>query len=137
MSDADNFLGRGFSFPPCVDPITGRFKTVSADEDIRQAICLIIMTRKNERAMLPEFGCNVQNFIFALPDLEAAHMACSEIEDALIRWEPRIINVVVDLDDSEIQEGKVFFDISYTVRDTNNPNNLVFPYYLYEGVGEH
>ena len=27
-------------------------------------------------------------------------------------------------------------NIDYTVRATNNPNNLVFPYYLMEGVGE-
>ncbi|MEG1778350.1 MAG: GPW/gp25 family protein [Angelakisella sp.] len=137
MSDANNFLGRGFSFPPQVDPVTGRFKTVSADEDIRQAICLIIMTRKNERAMLPEFGCNIHDFVFALPDPEAEHMVCSEIQDALVNWEPRIIDVDVDVDNSEIEKGKVILNISYTVRDTNNPNNLVFPYYLYEGVGEH
>jgi hypothetical protein len=29
----------------------------------------------------------------------------------------------------------VILNIGYTVRATNNPNNLVFPYYLYEGVG--
>ncbi|MEG1774111.1 MAG: GPW/gp25 family protein, partial [Oscillospiraceae bacterium] len=70
------------------------------------------------------------------PDAAAASLVRTEIVDALIRWEPRIINIHVGLDDSEIREGKLIFNISYTVRDTNNPNNLVFPFYLYEGVGQ-
>lgn len=42
----------------------------------------------------------------------------------------------VDIDDTDMGEGKLLFRISYTVRSTNNPNNIVFPYYLYEGVGD-
>ncbi|MEG1849715.1 MAG: GPW/gp25 family protein [Oscillospiraceae bacterium] len=136
MADARDFLGRGFSFPPSVDSATGRFQTVSADEDIRQSIYLIITTRKNERTMLPDFGCNIYDFIFELPDAAAASLVRTEIIDALIRWEPRIINTDVSLDCSAIKEGKLVFNIRYTVRDTNNPNNLVFPFYLYEGVGQ-
>lgn len=56
--------------------------------------------------------------------------------DALARWEPRIVDTEVEVDESGVREGKLLFNIRYTVRDTNNPNNLVFPYYLYEGVGQ-
>ncbi|MEG1774183.1 MAG: GPW/gp25 family protein [Oscillospiraceae bacterium] len=136
MADARDFLGRGFSFPPSVDSATGRFETVSADEDIRQSIYLIITTRKNERAMLPEFGCSIYDFVFELPDASAASLVRTAIIDALIRWEPRIINIAVSIDDRAMQEGKLILSISYTVRATNNPNNLVFPFYLYEGVGQ-
>ncbi|MEG0338450.1 MAG: GPW/gp25 family protein [Oscillospiraceae bacterium] len=136
MTDARDFLGRGFSFPPTVDLATGRFKTVSADEDIKQSIYIIITTHKNERMMLPDFGCNINDFVFELPDAETIGMIRSEITDALIQWEPRIVDIDVDLDYDDINNGKLIFDIKYTVRDTNNPNNLVFPYYLYEGIGE-
>ncbi|MEG0648997.1 MAG: GPW/gp25 family protein [Oscillospiraceae bacterium] len=136
MANARDFLGRGFSFPPIVDAATGRFKTVSADEDIKQSIYIIITTHKNERMMLPNFGCNINDYVFELPDAEAATMIRSEVIDALIEWEPRIIDIDVDLDYDDVNNGKLVFDIKYTVRDTNNPNNLVFPYYLYEGIGE-
>ncbi|MEG0109823.1 MAG: GPW/gp25 family protein, partial [Oscillospiraceae bacterium] len=97
---------------------------------------IIITTHKNERMMLPNFGCNINDYVFELPDAEAATMIRSEVIDALIEWEPRIIDIDVDLDYDDVNNGKLVFNIKYTVRDTNNPNNLVFPYYLYEGIGE-
>ena len=135
MDDSRAFLGRGFRFPPRVDPATGRFLLVDGEEDIRQSIYLILTTRRGERAMLPDFGCDLHRFVFDLPDAATVSVIQNEVEDALARWEPRIIDVRVSLDLGDLMNGRVFFQIRYTVRDTNNPNNLVFPYYLYEGVG--
>lgn len=136
MENTKAFLGCGFSFPPQIDKATGRFVMCSAEEDIRQSIYLILMTKKRERAMMPEFGCDIHNYVFGLPDEASLSMVQSEILDALTKWEPRIINIHVGVDARQINQGKIVFDISYTVRATNNPNNLVFPYYLYEGVGQ-
>lgn len=133
---AESFLGRGLSFPPKVDRATGRFLMVEAEQDIQQSVYLIIMTRKGERAMMPSFGCDIHNYVFELPDATVSGLIRTEIVDALTRWEPRILDIEVDIDQSGIGRGKVVFTIRYTVRATNNPNNLVFPYYLYEGVGE-
>ena len=68
MDSSRAFLGKGFAFPPEVDPVTGHFRMAEGEEDIRQAIYIILMTRLKERAMLPEFGCNLQEYIFDLPD---------------------------------------------------------------------
>ena len=56
MDSSRAFLGKGFAFPPEVDPVTGHFRMAEGEEDIRQAIYIILMTRLKERAMLPEFG---------------------------------------------------------------------------------
>ena len=106
-----------------------------ADEDIRQAIYIILMTRKNERAMLPDFGCNLHEYVFELPDATAMELLRSEVMSALIQWEPRIVDTEVNIDLDGLPDGKVVLDIRYTARATNNPGNLVFPYFLYEGVG--
>ncbi len=135
MNSAKEFLGRGFSFPPTLDENTGRFTTVSAEDDIRQSIYIILMTKRKERAMMPDFGCNIHNYIFGLPDGATMTLLKNEIVSALTKWEPRIIDVEVVVNLSQRDTGKIIFDIIYTVRATNNPNNLVFPYYLYEGVG--
>ncbi|HPW00419.1 MAG TPA: GPW/gp25 family protein [Oscillospiraceae bacterium] len=135
MADTRDFLGKGFAFPPGVDKATGRFRMSREEEDIRQSIYLILMTRKGERAMEPEFGCSVYKYIYELPDDAFFHLVQNEVIDALTKWEPRITDIALDIDSSDILGGKVIFQISYTVRSTNNPNNLVFPYYLYEGVG--
>ena len=135
MWDTSDFLGRGFAFPPRIDPVTGQFEMCSGEEDIRQSIYIIVMTRKNERAMMPQFGCNLHNYVFDLPEPSVITMLRSEVVEALAKFEPRIVDVEVEVDTSDMRTGKVLLNIRYVVRDTNNPNNLVFPYYLYEGVG--
>ena len=135
MDDTAAFLGRGFSFPPKVDPVTGKFIMCSGEEDIRQSIYMILMTRRNERAMMPDFGCNLHDYVYELPDDVSLSLLNSEVLSALTQWEPRIIDVALGIDASDILNGKLMLEISYTVRATNNPGNLVFPYYLYEGTG--
>lgn len=136
MDRSKDFLGRGFAFPPQIDAATGKFVMAESEEDIRQSIYIILMTRMKERAMLPDFGCNLQEYIFEVPDSEFETQVSSEIREALMRYEPRIVNVNVTADTDHIVNGTLYLNISYTVRATNNPNNLVFPYYLMEGVGE-
>lgn len=136
MSNSKKFLGRGFAFPPQIDSATGRFVMVENEEDIRQSVYIILMTRMRERAMLPDFGSNLQNYIFGLPDSEFEIRLNREIQDALMKYEPRIVNVKSSVDTKDLTNGIVYLNISYLVRSTNNPNNLVFPYYLEEGIGE-
>ena len=136
MDKSKDFLGRGFAFPPHIDSATGQFVMVESEEDIRQAVYIILMTRLKERAMLPDFGCNLHEYIFDLPDSDFEIRLASEVRESLMRYEPRIINVGVEVDTKDIRNGVVYLNINYTVRATNNPNNLVFPYYLVEGVGE-
>ena len=136
MDRSKDFLGRGFAFPPRIDSATGQFVMADSEEDIRQSVYIILMTRMKERAMLPDFGCNLHEYIFELPDSDFEVRIGSEVREALMRYEPRIINVEVAVDTKDIPKGIVYLNINYTVRATNNPNNLVFPYYLMEGAGE-
>lgn len=136
MGNSKKFLGRGFAFPPQIDPATGKFVMVEDEEDIRQSVYIILMTRMRERAMLPDFGSNLQNYIFGLPDSDFEIRLNREIQDALTKYEPRIVNVKTSVDTKDLTNGIVYLNISYLVRSTNNPNNLVFPYYLEEGIGE-
>lgn len=128
------FLGRGASFPPRVDRATGRFITSSAEDNIRESIYIILMTRRHEYAMLPHFGCGLYDFVFELPDYNSITLTKESIISALILWEPRITDISVDVDLSDIFNGKVQFDIQYTICETNMPSNLVFPYYLLGGT---
>lgn len=136
MGNSKKFLGRGFAFPPRIDPATGKFVMAEDEEDIRQSVYIILMTRMRERAMLPDFGSNLQNYIFGLPDSDFEIRLNREIQDALTKYEPRIVNVKTSVDTKDLTNGIVYLNISYLVRSTNNPNNLVFPYYLEEGIGE-
>ena len=134
MQSAD-FLGKGWSFPPSVDHATGRFRMVDGSEDIKQSIGIILNTRINERAMLPEFGSSIHEFVFELPDATTITLLREEVTAALVRWEPRIVDINVEVNIDRINEGEIRLFINYTERITNNPNNIVFPYYISEGAG--
>ncbi|MGN0402894.1 MAG: GPW/gp25 family protein [Acetatifactor sp.] len=133
MSDATMFLGKGFQFPPRVDATTGRFIMSEGEEDIKEAIFLILKTRLEERPMCPDFGCDIENYVFDLPDSRAERGIEDAVITALTRWEPRIDNVQVTINQDRMQEGIILIEIGYTVRKNNNAVNLVFPYYLEEG----
>lgn len=128
------FLGVGWKFPISIDETTGRIRTSSYEEDVAEAIRIIMMTRKGERVMQPEFGCGIQDYVFQTIDYTTISQMEHTILEALIIWEPRIIEPEVHIKIDEIEAGKLNIHISYTVRSTNNPYNLVYPYFINEGI---
>lgn len=128
-----DFLGKGWKFPPKADYATGRVETVSEEEDIAEAVRIILFTRKGERVMRPEFGCGIQKFMFAEMDYGTVREMEREITDAITTWEPRVIEPEAEVNLDRLQEGMVQIRVQYIVRSTNNPYNLVFPYYIQEG----
>lgn len=127
------FLGTGWGFPIQADPLSGQVQMASQEEDIRQAIRLILMTRQGERVMRPDFGCRIYDFAFGTTDYTSLSRMKHAVEEALKLWEPRITDVEVYVSVADGQSGLLHIGISYRVRSTNNPYNLVFPFYLNEG----
>ncbi len=57
---------------------------------IRQSIEQILDTEPGERIMLPEFGCGLRRYLMEPNTLTTRSAIQRDIEQALIRWEPRI-----------------------------------------------
>jgi hypothetical protein len=55
------------------------------------------------------------------------------VEDALIRWEPRISVERVEVALPNRSSSQVNISVDYRVRATNTFYNLVYPFYLEEG----
>ena len=130
--DDHSFLGNGWSFEVMPDPVTGRIRMCGGEDDIAQAIRLILNTKRGERVMRPDFGCRLCDFAFESFSQSVRSEMKEEIKSALIMHEPRISNIEVTIDDIA-PEGRIVLNISYVVRTTNNPYNLVFPFYIEEG----
>lgn len=126
------FLGTGCRFPVTVNSVTGRFEESSYEDNIKDSIYLIIMTRKGERAMRPDFGCDIHQFLFDIVDYTARSRMQKAVKDALLRWEPRIKDIEVEVRDRDLEDNALEISVSYQVRTTNSPYNLVFPFYLKE-----
>lgn len=122
-------LGRGVSFPLGVDR-RGELALVGSEQDVEQAIALILGTAPGERPMRPEFGCGVHDYVFDSIDAATVGRMTSEINDALDRWEPRIEVEDVDFDLTAVDVGTLNINITYRIRSTNQLRNLVYPFYV-------
>jgi hypothetical protein len=124
-----DFIGRGWAFPVHTDA-TGGVALVGGDREIIESITLILGTAPGERPMRPEFGCAIHDLVFAPADAATAGQIAYEVRIALERWEPRIelADVVVGFQD--VQRGVLLIDVRYTLRNSNDPRNLVFPFYV-------
>lgn len=129
-----SFLGRGWKFPVSVDATTGRFLLSEGEEDIAEAIRIILMTSRGERVMRPDFGCGLKDYVFAAMDETSLRLMETDIKEAITMWEPRVtqVEVKVKIDAAEI--GRLSIHVSYVVRSTNNLFNQVYPFYLEEGT---
>ena len=150
-----DFLGSGWAFPVRPDK-TGAIAASTYEDNVKESIQLILGTVKGERQMRPDFGCGIHELVFAKNDMATAGLAAYHVEQALIRWEPRIELLRVDAaPDREVAGGgrlrkpeeraraadgyersdRLVIRIVYRVIATNSIFNLVYPFYLTEGVG--
>ncbi len=124
-------LGCGWAFPVERAPRGTAALALSADEaTVREAIVLILATRKGERAMRPDFGCNLDQLLFAPNNGATQASAAFEVREALLAWEPRIELLHVAARAGGDHGEVLLVDIDYRVRSTDNRYNLVYPFYL-------
>jgi uncharacterized protein len=122
-------IGSGLAFPLGVDR-RGGIALARDEQDIDQAIQLILGTAPGERPMRPEFGCGVHDFVFDSIDANTIGNMEQAIREALLRWEPRIDVTDVKFDASDAVNGLLTINIEYKVRATNTDRNLVYPFYV-------
>jgi phage baseplate assembly protein W len=125
---SQDFVGAGWSFPLAVDA-TGGIALARREQELEQAMRLILATYPGERPLRPEFGSRLRDYVFRSTTLDTAAELSHEVERALTRWEPRVsiefVNVLIDPE----ERNKFYIDINYKIKDENDKRNLVFPFY--------
>jgi phage baseplate assembly protein W len=126
------FLGVGWAFPVQPDPASGDAALAAYEEDVRQGIQIVLATSPGERVMRPDFGAGLHALVFEPLGASTAALVRHRVEEALVRFEPRIdsVNVTVTADGAM---NRLLVEIGYRIRATNTFYNLVYPFYLLEG----
>jgi phage baseplate assembly protein W len=128
------FLGVGWSFPPAASP-GGDVAMAAYDEDVRQAVLIVLQTSPGERVMRPDFGAGLADLLFEPMTTALLALVKHRVEAALVQWEPRIqVEVVVVTPYPRV--GRIDVQIRYEVRQTSTFYNLVYPFFLNEGGGQ-
>ncbi len=128
--NSTSFLGTGWSFPPAFT--SNGLVTVSAEQDIRESLLILLSTTPGERLMQPAYGCGLKAHVFDTLNESSFAVMRDLVAKAILFFEPRVTVEHIDINDDESLEGKVLLDIVYKVRSTNNRYNLVYPFYLHE-----
>jgi phage baseplate assembly protein W len=125
---SEEFIGAGWAFPVRTDA-TGRVALASHEREIEESIRLILGTAFGERPMRPDYGCAIHDHVFAGVDSDVAARLAVAVRSSLVRWEPRIeVEDVLIQFDPDVA-ALIYIDVRYAVGDTNDPRNLVFPFY--------
>ena len=125
---AEDFIGSGFAFPLRTDA-TGSLALVCEDTELRESIRLILGTAYGERPMRPEFGCGIHDLVFAPANAATAGRVAFEVRASLERWETRITLDSIDVTFDNENSALMYVKVVYAVRGSNDPRNLVFPFY--------
>jgi hypothetical protein len=135
MPLSPDVIGRGWAFPFDVNA-RGGIATVDGDEEIRQAVIIIVRTRRGGRVMRPEFGCRIWELLFAPNNAATWTLAEHHVQEALGMWEPRIdveaVRSLPDPDDPAVMQ----VEVEYMIKATHDARSLVFPFYLIPGEPE-
>jgi uncharacterized protein len=129
MND-EGFLGRGWRFP--VLPEEGRLRLTRQDEAVRNGIFLVLSTAPGERVMRPDYGCGIHDLVFEsnTPTLHGTVRAL--VRDSLVKWEPRIDVIDVQVDAPRETPTHLVIRIDYRLRQNNALFNFVYPFFLQE-----
>jgi uncharacterized protein len=135
-ADVDDkaFLGRGWAYPVAPDAAGADVALAEHEEDVREAVRIILETARGERVMRPDFGAGLNEFLFEPLNNTTMALVRHRVEEALITWEPRIRVRAVEVTAPGPERGRLDIAIDYELRATNTFYNLVYPFYLQEGL---
>jgi phage baseplate assembly protein W len=117
---------RGFGLP-LFHP-GGGFRIVEDSQRLRELILSILLTRKGERVMRPDFGSDLMTLAFQ-PNTEVLrHQARLSIVEALARWEPRVEVVDVRVEpEARSSPGTLSVILSYRIKPGRETQELSIP----------
>lgn len=127
------FLGVGWKFPPQVTP-GGAVATSSQEQKIEESIYLVLSTAQRERPMLPAYGCGIHDLVFAPDNPGTVAEVSAAVRGALVAHEPRIDVLSVDVAAAPGQRNVLLIRVDYRVRANNARGNLVYPFFITEGM---
>ena len=122
-------VGKGWAFPPQTNA-QGGLALTNEQNELSQAIFIILSTSPGQRVMRPTFGCRLNELVFAPNNAQTAARARRYVTEALGMWEPRIRVIEVNIHPDDDRDNRLIIDIEYEIKATHDRRSLVHPFYL-------
>ncbi len=102
----------------------GRLDYPTLEDSVRQLIRVILSTRPGEQLMRPDFGGGLDSLLNEPNTLATRRRIRDLVQDALARWERRILLDRVEASEVEGEPGQVRVEIAYRLARTGAPAQL-------------
>jgi len=98
---------------------TGFFdQTFSSIDEAKSNMINLLLTRKGERPMQPDFGTKIYNYLFDQLTGDLANRIEQEIQSAVDTWLPyvELIDVNVDVNPTNIDRNRIDINVKFGLR---------------------
>jgi phage baseplate assembly protein W len=126
------FLGQGLGFP--LQIVAGRLAVSRGEQKIEESIRFLLGTAPGERLMRPDLGCGIHDLVFAPGSVATQTRVTQAVRETLVLYEPRIDVLDIDTQIAPGASNLLLIRITYRIRENNAVTNLVYPYYVTEGM---
>ena len=124
----EEFIGTGWAFPMAVSA-TGGIAMARREQELEQAMRLILSTYPGERPMRPEFGCRLRDYVFWRQRRDGGRARVRGARRRCRAGSPAARSRRSPSPPTPIERNLLFIDIQYRSKATNDRRNLVFPFY--------
>ena len=126
-TDAYNDYAIGLSLPLQFDKATFA-QTYNTMEQVKSNLKNLLLTKRGERVLHPDFGCPLTDLVFDQLDDELETKIEDVINDSIEMWMPyiNIEEIVVDMSDKLKDRNKVNISVSFKVGQDINLNQVTF-----------
>lgn len=101
------------------NPRTRDVATKTDDNAVRNALRNLIYTKHYERPFQPDLGCQIANLLFENMDPFTLMVAQRVIEDAIVKFEPRVELIEVTI--KPYEDNDLYISIEYRLKNSSEP----------------
>ena len=119
MATINFFSDLPLDFTP--HPVSGDVRPVTNDVAIKRSISNLIRTKKGSKPFYPEYGTNMDAFLFSNQDVFTAHNMKESLATAINTFEKRVSVIEIK---PEFSDNGVKLTITYRIKNTNSVSSL-------------
>ncbi len=120
----------GWAFPIGIDEKTGKIKTTSLEEDIKQSVKILLNTVRGERLKHSNYGSQLTRFVFEPISYHLVREIEEEVYNTLRYWEKRIEDIDIEILHKTSNDSELLIHISYMIVETKIRDDINYAYSL-------
>jgi len=102
-------------------PVSGDIRPLINETAIKRSLMNLIRTKKGTRPFNPEYGCDINNYLFSYEPGFTEYNLQKEITEAINKHEPRVSVNEVDI---KFEENGIELNIQYIIKNINRVGSI-------------